>query len=116
MISYNNRVADIIAQIPISVTEADIKSQTYEYVLDESATMRDQNTRLLDFCDGKHVLVAVPSGTPIKDCIRLARPILSDPQVVKMVRVFSFSFISIDFRVVANRNKWFSFVNKYFHL
>ena len=84
--SERARVADIIAQIPISVTETDIRQQSYKHVLDETATLRDQATRLIEFCNGKHVLVAVPEGTPVKDCVRLARPILSDPQVVKMVR------------------------------
>lgn len=93
--SERARVADIIAQIPISVTEADIREQSYKHVLDENATLRDQSTRLMEFCQtGKHVLVAVPEGTPVKDCVRLARPILSDPQVVKMVRKILFPCIS----------------------
>jgi hypothetical protein len=85
--SEKARVADIIAQIPVSVTEAAIRGQKYEYVLDESTAMRLPQTRLLDFCNGRQVLVAVPKGTTIKECVRLARPILCDPQVVKMVRI-----------------------------
>jgi hypothetical protein len=83
--SEKARVADIIAQIPVSVTEQAIRGQSYEYVLDESTTMQEPQTRLLEFCNGRQVLVAVPKGTTVKECVRLARPILCDPQVVKMV-------------------------------
>jgi len=93
--SEKARVADIIAQIPVSVTEQAIRGQKYEYVLDESTTMRQPETRLLDFCDGRQVLVAVPKGTSVKECVRLARPILCDPQVVKMLNLSGF-----------NVNKW----------
>lgn len=79
------RVSDIIAQIPISVTEASIKNQEYEGVVDESGTTMNESVRLIDFCKGKTVLVALPKGISVKECVRLARPILCDKQVEKMV-------------------------------
>jgi hypothetical protein len=79
------RVSDIIAQIPISVTEASIKNQQYEGVVDESGTTMNEFVRLIDFCKGKTVLVALPKGITVKECVRLARPILLDKQVEKMV-------------------------------
>jgi hypothetical protein len=41
---------------------------------------------LATFCKGSEVLVAVPDGVPPRECVRLARPILSDVKVVTMVR------------------------------
>lgn len=80
------RVSDIIAQIPVSVTEAAIRQQKYDGVIDQTAVKMDELTKLVDFCSGKTVLVALPKGLSVKECARLARPILSDVQVVKMVR------------------------------
>jgi hypothetical protein len=79
------RVSDIIAQIPISVTESSIKNQQYEGVVDESGKTMNEFVRLIDFCKGKTVLVALPKGITVKECVRLARPILCDKQVEKMV-------------------------------
>eukprot|EP00980_Cylindrotheca_fusiformis_P002953 scaffold683_cov124-Cylindrotheca_fusiformis.AAC.22 len=79
------RVSDIIAQIPISVTEASIKNQQYDGVVDATGTTMNEFVRLVDFCKGKTVLVALPKGLSVKECVRLARPILCDKQVEKMV-------------------------------
>jgi hypothetical protein len=83
------RVSDIIAQIPISVTEQSIRSQQYEGVVDASGTTMSEFVRLVDFCRGRTVLVALPKGLTVKECVRLARPILSDSQVEKMVCIYS---------------------------
>lgn len=85
--SMRARVVDIIAQIPVSVTEEAIRRQEYEGVIGEDAKVMDATIRLVDFCKEKQVLVALPKGLAVKECIRLARPILSDAQVHKMVRV-----------------------------
>ena len=58
------RVADIIQQIPISVTEADIRSQNYDCVLDESATLRGQDALLLDCEKGVVTLVGATTENP----------------------------------------------------
>lgn len=83
------RVSDIIAQIPISVTEQSIRSQQYEGVVEASGSVMNEFVRLVDFCRGRTVLVALPKGLTLKECVRLARPILCDSQVEKMVRIYS---------------------------
>lgn len=83
--SMRARVVDIIAQIPMSVTEEAIKKQQYEGVISETSKLMDPTIRLVDFCKEKQVLVALPAGLAVKECVRLARPILSDAQVLKMV-------------------------------
>jgi hypothetical protein len=88
--STRARVADIIAQIPVSVTEEAIKQLQYEGVIGETQESKGMEVRLVDFCKEKQVLVALPKGLPIKECIRLARPILNDGQVLNMVRVMRF--------------------------
>jgi hypothetical protein len=65
--SVKARVSDIISQIPVSVTEAAIRQQKYEGVLDDSAHKMDENVHLVDFCSGKKILVALPEGLPVKD-------------------------------------------------
>eukprot|EP00526_Cylindrotheca_closterium_P013969 CAMPEP_0113624820 /NCGR_PEP_ID=MMETSP0017_2-20120614/12807_1 /TAXON_ID=2856 /ORGANISM="Cylindrotheca closterium" /LENGTH=344 /DNA_ID=CAMNT_0000534887 /DNA_START=201 /DNA_END=1235 /DNA_ORIENTATION=- /assembly_acc=CAM_ASM_000147 len=84
------RVSDIIAQIPISVTEQSIRSQQYEGVVDASGTIMSESVRLVDFCSGRTVLVALPKGLTVKECVRLARPILCDSQVQKMLSAGEF--------------------------
>jgi hypothetical protein len=84
--SQRARVADIIAQIPVSVTEDAIKKQEYEGVIGETTEGKGMEVPLFDFCKEKQVLVALPSGLPVKECVRLARPILNDEQVLRMVR------------------------------
>jgi hypothetical protein len=79
------RVSDILAQIPFSVTEDAIRQQEYEGVFDESAKKMDESVCLIDFCSGKKVLVALPKYVSVKECTRLARPILWDVQVEEMV-------------------------------
>ena len=83
--SLRARVVDVIAQVPISVTDDAIRSQKYEGVISDNSELMDSSVRLADFCKEKQVLVALPTGISIKDCIRLARPILSNSQVVEMV-------------------------------
>jgi hypothetical protein len=80
------RVSDVLAQIPISVTEAAIRSQIYQGVIDSNFESKDEFSKLVDFCGSKTVLVAVPKGLEVKECVRLARPILCDKQVERMVR------------------------------
>ena len=83
--SLRARVVDVIAQVPISVTDDAIRNQKYEGVISDNSELMDPSIRLSDFCKEKQVLVALPTGISIKDCIRLARPILSNAQVVEMV-------------------------------
>lgn len=79
------RVSDIFAQIPGSVTEPVLRNQKYGGVMDESCVEQDETVILGSFCSGNKILVAVPKDFPVKECLRLARPILCDNQVLKMV-------------------------------
>lgn len=98
--SDNARVSDIMAQIPLSVTEESIRSQEYDGVLDASGIIMNGYARLVDFCTERTVLVAQPKGLTAKECNRLARPILCDGQVEKMVSIHilkSFPLQSLNF-------------------
>lgn len=79
-------VSDVLAQIPISVTEEALRMQTYSGIVGRESNEMPPSKLLATFCKGSEVLVAVPEGVPPKECVRLARPILSDDKVVTMVR------------------------------
>lgn len=79
------RVSDIVAQIPLSVTEEAIRNLSFTGVIDSSAQVMNGSVRLVDFCTGKTILVALPEGTTAKECMKLARPILCDKKVEQMV-------------------------------
>lgn len=80
-------VSDVIAQIPLSVTEEQLRLQTYEGVCDRSGMEMIKTMRLSEFCETNEVVLAIPSGMSSKDCARLARPILADPGVISMVSI-----------------------------
>lgn len=79
-------VSDVLAQIPISVTEAALREQNYVGICGVDAKEMTSGQLLADFCVGNEVLVAMPSSISAKECVRLARPILSDEKVISMVR------------------------------
>eukprot|EP00934_Nitzschia_sp_Nitz4_P005092 Nitzschia sp. Nitz4//scaffold13_size275219//243346//244823//NITZ4_000922-RA/size275219-augustus-gene-0.242-mRNA-1//1//CDS//3329536158//5082//frame0 len=81
------RVCDVLAQIPRSATAAPVRRQQYQGVLrPESATLFTDHTRLMDFCQPKQVLLALPNQLDIRKCMSLSRPILTDPKVHRMLR------------------------------
>jgi hypothetical protein len=79
-------VSDVLAQIPVSVTEEALRQQTYTGIAGKDGKEMPPSKLLASFCKGNEVLVAVPTGVDPKECARLARPILSDDKVVDMVR------------------------------
>lgn len=83
--SQKARVSDVLAQIPISVTEAALREQSYIGITGVDAIDMLPNRWLSDCCVGNEVLVAMPVDSTPKECVRLARPILSDEKVVCMV-------------------------------
>lgn len=83
--SARARVVDILAQVPLSVTEEAIREQDFDGVLCDTGEVMTQGKLLVEFCKEKQVLVALPKGLDVEECNRLARPILSDFQVSKMV-------------------------------
>jgi hypothetical protein len=78
-------VSDVLAQIPVSVTEEALRQQTYTGIAGKDGKEMPPSKLLASFCKGNEVLVAVPTGVDPKECARLARPILSDDKVVDMV-------------------------------
>lgn len=79
-------VSDVLTQIPVAVTEEVLSKQSYVGICDNSGSEMTSSVLLSEFCKGNDVLVAVPSGVPASECARLARPILNDDKVIKMVR------------------------------
>ena len=84
--SFKALVSDVLAQIPISVTEDTLRKQYYIAIANQYGTEMIPSKLLASFCKGNEVLVAIPSNVSTAECIRLARPILSDENVVAMVR------------------------------
>lgn len=78
-------VSDVLTQIPVAVTEAVLKKQTYVGICGSSGSEMDSAVLLSEFCKGNDVLVAVPEGVDASECARLARPILNDDKVINMV-------------------------------
>lgn len=78
-------VSDVLAQIPISVTEESLRLKSYTGITSRDGNEWSPEKLLANFCKGNDILVAVPTGVPAKECARLARPILSDDKVVSML-------------------------------
>lgn len=97
--SSRARVSDLLAQLRDTLTEKAVKDQRYVGVTDSTGTVREGAVRLLEAYGGRHaadgkrgdgrcsrmVLVAKPMGVSIRETMRLARPVLTDPEVVAMV-------------------------------
>lgn len=83
--SERARVIDVLAQVPLSVTEPAIREQDFSGVLCDNGEVMGREKRLVEFCREKQVLVGVPKGLDIDECNRLARPILTDMQVARML-------------------------------
>lgn len=90
-------VSDVLAQIPVSVTEEALRVQTYTGISGKDGVEMAPSKLLATFCKGNEVLVAIPDGLPAKECTRLARPILSDDKVVNMVRFLRWNEALISF-------------------
>jgi hypothetical protein len=79
-------VSDVLAQIPVSVTEDALRKQAYSGVCGHAGEEMTSDKLLATFCHGNDVLVAIPTGLSAKECARLAKPILGDVKVGAMVR------------------------------
>jgi hypothetical protein len=88
-------VSDVIAQIPMSVTEEQLRLQQYDGVCDRGGMEMIKTMRLSEFCKTNEVVLAIPSGMSASDCARLARPILADDGVISMVRALGNNVCSI---------------------
>jgi hypothetical protein len=79
-------VSDVMAQIPISLTEHVLRQKTYVALAAHTGKPVPADALLSDCCADNEVLVGVPQGTPAKECVRLARPIVTDKGITAMVR------------------------------
>jgi hypothetical protein len=89
--SFKALVSDVLAQIPVSVTEEVLRKQTYTGICGADGNEMDAFTLLSKFCKGNEVLVAIPTNVAASECARLAKPILGDDKVIAMVRSISVS-------------------------
>lgn len=89
--SVKASVSDVLAQIPVAVTEECLKKQTYKGISSCDGEEKKPNDVLADFCRGGDVMVAVGEDMTAAEYVKLALPILSDPKVVSMVRVSKIS-------------------------
>jgi hypothetical protein len=79
-------VSDVLAQIPVSVTEDALRKQAYSGVCGHAGEEMTSDEFLATFCHGNDVLVAIPTGLSANVCASLAKPILGDVKVRAMVR------------------------------
>ena len=81
-------VGDVLRQIQCSATETSLRDMDYAGVCDREGNEMIQSQRLAQFCRGNEVVMAMPNGMSGRETANLARPILNDPKVVDMVRLF----------------------------
>lgn len=86
--SVKASVSDVLAQIPIAVTEDCLQKQSYVGITCCDGTERSSGDVLAGFCKGGDVMVAIAQDMTAAGCVKLALPILADPKVMAMVRTF----------------------------
>lgn len=135
--SWKAKVSDLLTQIPLSVTEPALQELPYVGVLDHRGSLQEGGTRLVEAFGGssspskkrwaaatantKLVLVAKPKGLSTKETVRLAKPILTNTQVSKMVSditevhhqasfqnlpPINFAFLTISFDCYKAASEW----------
>lgn len=85
--SVKASVSDVLAQIPIAVTEECLQAQSYVGITCCDGMEKSSEDVLADFCKGGDVMVAIARDMTATGCVKLALPILADPKVMAMVRI-----------------------------
>lgn len=80
-------VGDIQNQIKHSATEKTLRDMVYDGVCDRTGVEMISSMKLLRFCNGGDVVMAMPRGMTGKETAKLAKPILNDPKVENMASV-----------------------------
>lgn len=80
-------VGDIQHQIKHSATEKTLRDMVYDGVCDRTGVEMISSMKLLRFCNGGDVVMAMPKGMTGKETAKLAKPILNDPKVENMASV-----------------------------
>lgn len=83
--SVKASVSDVLAQIPIAVTEACLQEQSYMGITCCDGVEKSPQDLLAGFCKGGDVMVAIAQGMTAAGCVKLALPILGDSKVMTMV-------------------------------
>ena len=78
-------VSDVLSQIALSATEESLRTQTYTGVADRTGAAKASTDLLSGFCRANDIILAIPQGMKAAECSKLARPILGDEKVNKMV-------------------------------
>ena len=81
-------MSDVLRQIQCSATETTLRDMNYVGVCDQSGMEMISSMKLSKFCKGDDIVLAMPDGMRGVDTAKLAGPILSDPKVEDMVRLF----------------------------
>lgn len=77
---------DVIMQISFSATEDALREQKYSSVCFPSGTMIEaDDEKLSKYCKGGEILIAVPEGMSGASCEKLSKPILNDPNIVRLL-------------------------------
>lgn len=103
------KVSDLLAQIPLSITEACLKNQLYDSILDQDSADQGKprvlkSTRLVEAFDhagskevheslgasSKMVLVARPQGVSDFDALKMAKPIFTNKDIANMLELSGF--------------------------
>ncbi len=90
-------VGDIQHQIKNSATEKTLRDMVYDGVCDRTGVEMIASMKLLRFCNGGDVVMAMPKGMTGKETAKLAKPILNDPKVENMASVLFQLFVAIVF-------------------
>lgn len=99
-------VGDIQNQIKNSATEKTLRDMEYCGVCDRTGMEMIASMKLLRFCNGGDVVMAMPKGMNGNETAKLAKPILSDPKVENVaspsvLSVLSFIFDLGDLKLIA---------------
>mmetsp|Transcript_34208 Transcript_34208/g.50293 ORF Transcript_34208/g.50293 Transcript_34208/m.50293 type:complete len:620 (-) Transcript_34208:458-2317(-) len=82
-------VQDILAQIPVSVTEEILRAQEYTGICNGKGEEMSDGSKLKEFLKGgstMEIALAIPKGRNGKECAILAEPVLTDPEVMTMIQ------------------------------
>ena len=100
--SEDAKVSDILLQVPESATIESLRNQSFDQIVTADGEGRALDKKLVEFCDGCDLLVAIPAGLSPQGAVRLAKPILANPKIYETVRVLLLSTSEEKFWVRAN--------------
>jgi len=88
-------VTDILKKVPRFVNEEALGQLKFSGLCDCKGKELYSSTRLSDVCTGLDILIALPENFDGRECVKLARPILTDENVIEM-----FESIGVDVSIL----------------